>query len=168
MQGNPFPAANLRADQVELVDGNRRGESTGDRLAAASDIYRAYSEHSTRLSAANQDAPWEGCLSRGVSANPCGSGVHAPRQRTTARPPSHPSLSIPMHIEPVPNAKYGVSVVGFGWDETMGMHLAERALEPRAYANHQASAVQRAHAGLTGRLQAAIKAAVSIGILSRN
>ncbi len=69
-----------------------------------------------------------------------------------------------MHIESFPTetqqAEYGETVDGFRLNETT--------LVPRAYANHEASAVQRAYALQTGRIDAANKAAVWNGNLSKN
>jgi hypothetical protein len=64
-----------------------------------------------------------------------------------------------MHIGPFPaetqQAECGVSVDENRFDETTGDRLVEAILIPRAYANHEASAVQRAYAGQTARITAA-------------
>jgi len=77
-----------------------------------------------------------------------------------------------MHIEPFPaetqQAEYGVSVNGTDFDATTGDRLVETTLVPRAYENHEASAVQRAYAGQTARITAANITAVWNGNLSKN
>lgn len=77
-----------------------------------------------------------------------------------------------MHIEPLTadtqQAEYGVSVEGTPFNATTGDRLVETTLVPRAYENHEASAVQRAYAGQTARITAANITAVWNGNLSKN
>ena len=77
-----------------------------------------------------------------------------------------------MQTEPFPAAKqqdnYGVPVDGNRFDETTGDRLVETTHLPRAYENHEASAVQRTYAGQTAPIAAANKKAVWSGNLSRN
>lgn len=71
-----LPAAHQRAEQVVSVDGNRCSETTGGRLATATAARIAYAEQTARLSAANRDAAWNGCLSNDFLRRIF---VHAPR-----------------------------------------------------------------------------------------
>ena len=77
-----------------------------------------------------------------------------------------------MHIEPftadTQQAEYGLSADGNDFDETTGVRLVETILVPRAYQNHEASAVQRAYAGQTARITAVNITAVWNGNLSKN
>jgi len=77
-----------------------------------------------------------------------------------------------MHIEPVPSeptqAEFGLSVVGTHFEAMTDDYRLERAHLPRAYANHEANAVQRAYAGQTARIIEANKTAVWKGNLNKN
>ena len=61
-----LPAANQRAENGVLADGNRFNETTGDRLVEATAARRAYADQTPQLAAANQDAAWEGSLTSNI------------------------------------------------------------------------------------------------------